>query len=267
MSARTIAVWGSPRSGKTTFCCRMGMALANAKNERTGQDRKVIVVCPDNEIPALALLFPRRDREDLPSMGRLLADPVIDRDKLLASLTAAEKGGSPADRLAYLGYAPCDHALRYPAPSPRACARLWQILAETADVLIADCPSDLRHPFAALAANRAQTVFRLLTGDLQSAVWEASRRERYAKREDDPADAVRELDWEKQIPCAGNPDGNRFRPTEDFRQAVTDVRFSLPFRKEWQTAMAEGNLPYLPVGTRERYFWGSVARMGEADDV
>ena len=265
MSARVIAVWGSPRSGKTTFSCRMGTALASGSDERRGGKRTVIVVGPDLETPVLPMLFPRRHREELPSLGKLLSMPDCTREELLGSLTVPAKGGGAGDRLAYLGYGPCDHALRYPAPSARAVGKVWKQLTELADVLIADCPSDLRHPLALYAMKNAETVFRLLSCDLPSAVWEASHRERYAARPDDPEGALRELDWEKQIPVATNPDGSRCRPAEDFRQAVTAFRFSLPFRKEWQTALAEGGLPGLPVGARERQYWESVSGLGEVE--
>ena len=263
MSAwKTVAVWGAPRSGKTTFACRMGMALAGTLRPDTLNPMSVVVVSPDLETPALPLLFPHRDRDELPSMGDLLSRPD-GKDRILETLVTAEKGGKEADGLAYLGYGPCDNPSRYPVPSPRAAAGLWEALTEQADVVIADLPDSVKDPFSACALKRAEVVFRLLTPDLHAAVWEASHRERYARRDSDPPGAERETDWEKQIPGEGNPDGMKNRPSEDFRKAVTAFRFAMPFRKEWQTAMAEGKLAFLPCGARERLFWQSLLKLGE----
>ena len=50
--SKTIAIWGSPNSGKTTFATKLAQTIYD-KYQAT-----VIVLYVDNETPALPVIFP-----------------------------------------------------------------------------------------------------------------------------------------------------------------------------------------------------------------
>ena len=57
--AKTIAVWGSPNSGKTTFATKLARAIYD-------EDQSTVsVVYADMETPALPVIFPNYKKEDL----------------------------------------------------------------------------------------------------------------------------------------------------------------------------------------------------------
>ena len=60
--AKTIAVWGSPNSGKTTFATKLARAIYDEYQST------VIVVYADMETPTLPVIFPNYKKEDLYSV-------------------------------------------------------------------------------------------------------------------------------------------------------------------------------------------------------
>ena len=70
--SKTIAIWGSPNSGKTTFATKLAETIYE-KYQAT-----VIVLYADNETPALPVVFPNYKKEDMFSVGVTLAKTEID---------------------------------------------------------------------------------------------------------------------------------------------------------------------------------------------
>ena len=62
--AKSIAVWGAPNSGKTTFATKLARAIYDEYQST------VIVVYADMETPALPVVFPNYKKEDLFSVFR-----------------------------------------------------------------------------------------------------------------------------------------------------------------------------------------------------
>ncbi|MBR4466975.1 MAG: hypothetical protein IKS34_01595 [Clostridia bacterium] len=248
-NSRTYAVWGAPKSGKTTFACRLANAFSCMPDPATGETMSAVVVCADNDTPVLPTLFPHRmkgegkEGEQLPSLGELLSMPDMTEEDLLEHLVT----GKENDRLGYLGYAQYEHPLSYPSPSFRTLSRFSDLLLSVADVIVYDLPSSLSDPLSQYAVRHCGKVFRLLSPDIPSAVWETSKKEMYAHEPDD-GNALR---MEDQIPCAGSPDRNSDRLLSDFRQSVTSLKFALPYRPEWKAAFEEGSLAFLKPGKKE----------------
>ena len=70
--AKTIAVWGSPYSGKTTFATKLARSIYEEYQST------VIILYTDMETPTLPVIFPNEKSENMTSIGKALAELIAD---------------------------------------------------------------------------------------------------------------------------------------------------------------------------------------------
>ena len=83
--SKTIAIWGSPNSGKTTFATKLAQTIYD-KYQAT-----VIILYADNGTPALPVIFPNYKKEDMFSVGAVLAKTEITQEDAIKQLVTVNQ--------------------------------------------------------------------------------------------------------------------------------------------------------------------------------
>lgn len=145
------AVWGPPRSGKTT----LSVDLAHAASER---GRSVCLISPEpySELTA--------------KLGiRIMRDKSL--DKAYGAPGNLRQTVTEADELFYVLAAPWDHDAFGDEPSPDQAKELLRQAEGVFDLVIADCPATGDSLTTAYALNRADRVIMLSGSDEGAAMW------------------------------------------------------------------------------------------------
>lgn len=221
---RLIAVWGAPHTGKTTVACRLGAALSNGKNGGS-----VCVICPDNRIPMLPVLFPARKQEELPSVGNALSEPDLQQTHLLRAMVT----GKNRD-LVYMGYAAGETVYSYPVCTPQSAASFFAVLSGCVEYIVVDCDSMLNEPLSRHAVWHADTVLRLVGPDLSSLSWNLSRLTEYR----DPSCGMGKQ-W-----VGVSVTENGCLPVRETADRLPNALFSLPYAPGIRQLLSDGDLPY-----------------------
>lgn len=75
--AKTIAICGSPRSGKTIFATKLACAIYEEYQST------VIIVYSDMVTPTLPVIFPNEKSEDMTSIGKVLSEVEITKESVV----------------------------------------------------------------------------------------------------------------------------------------------------------------------------------------
>jgi hypothetical protein len=157
----SIVVTGSPGSGKTLTAVKIATALADFR-------RKVILICCDEQVPAVPLLIPGA-ADGAPSLGSLLRLPRISPVSALRHCIPFGKSGL----IGLLGYRIGDQS------PPEGCESrvvpLLSTLRNCADYIVSDC--SLENCLAGPLLNDCDICFRLLNAGLKSFIYFEAHRE------------------------------------------------------------------------------------------
>lgn len=156
--SKIITVWGSPNSGKTAISVKLAEHICR----RLGV--VVTVVCTDMSAPALPVLFPNRKADDMFSLGAALSKPEVTQHEILKN-TVTVKGKA---NLGFLGFTDSENRFSYPAFDSQKAEALFTALKGIADVVIADCASDIQNALTVSAMTLADTIIRVANPDLKS---------------------------------------------------------------------------------------------------
>ena len=229
--SKTIAVWGSPNSGKTTFATKLALAIY----ER--YQASVIVLYADNETPALPVIFPNYKKEDMFSVGVALAKTDITQEDVIKQLVTVKK----KQNLGFLGFTDGENRYTYPSFDEAKAENLVKVISTLADFVIIDCTSNLKNPISKIAIKEADEVIRLASPDLKSVSFFASQLPTIA----DPAFRL-----DSQIQGINVPDGELFMPIDEARARLYDPRFVIPYSRSVKQQMLDGKL-IEPTGDRK----------------
>ena len=221
--AKVTAVWGAPDSGKTTFAVKLAAAIYDNYNST------VMLVCPDMETPTLPVLFPSAKRDDLSSIGAVLAKTEVTKDDVILH-TVSIRG---MENFGVVGFKDGENKYTYPSFDEVKVRALFAALADIAQVIVVDCTSSLSNPISAYAVKYADEVIRIAAPTLKSVSWLSSQLALYA-------DPVYKLD--RQIQGLNVPDGELYMPLEEARAHIADVRFSVPYCRAVKQQMLDGKL-------------------------
>ena len=221
--SKTIAIWGSPNSGKTTFAAKLAQTIYD-KYQST-----VILLCADNETPALPVIFPNYKKEDMFSVGMALAKTDITQEDVIKQLVTIKQ----KQNFGVLGFIDGENRYTYPSFDETKVRTLLTVLATLADFVIADCTSNLKNPISRVAIKEADEVIRLASPDLKSVSFFASQLPLYA-------DPVFGLD--RQIQGINVPDADLYMPVEEAKSRLHDPRFVIPYSRAVKEQMLDGKL-------------------------
>lgn len=221
--SKTIAVWGSPNSGKTTFATKLAETIYD-KYQST-----VIVLYADNETPALPVIFPNYKKEDMFSVGVALAKTDITQEDIVRQLVTIKL----KQNFGFLGFTDGENRYTYPSFDETKIRGLFAVLSTLTDFLIIDCTSSLKNPISRVAIKEADDVIRLSSPDLKSVSFFASQLPVYA-------DPVFRLD--QHIQGINVPDADLYMPIEEAKSRLHDPRFVIPYSRAVKEQMLDGKL-------------------------
>lgn len=221
--SKTIAVWGSPHSGKTTFATK----LAQTIYER--YQATVIVLYADNETPVLPVIFPNYKKEDMFSVGAVLAGTEITKEDVVRQLVTIKQ----KQNFGFLGFIDGENRYTYPSFDETKVRSLLAVLNSLADFVVVDCTSNLKNPISRVAVKEADTVIRLSTPDLKSFSFFASQLPLYA----DPV-----FRTDHQIEGVNVPDADLYMPIEEAKSRLHNPRFVIPYSRAIKQQMLDGKM-------------------------
>ena len=221
--SKTIAIWGSPNSGKTTFATKLAQTIYE-KYQAT-----VIVLYADNETPALPVVFPNYKKEDMFSVGVALAKTEITQEDIIRQLVTIKQ----KQNFGFLGFTDGENRYTYPSFDETKIRSLLAVLSTLADFVIVDCTSNLKNPISRVAIKESDEVIRLASPDLKSVTFFASQLPLYA-------DPVFGLD--RQIQGINVPDADLYMPIDEAKSRLHDPRFVIPYSRIVKGQMLDGKL-------------------------
>ena len=223
-SAKIIAVWGSPGSGKTTFATKLARAIYDS------YQATVAVLYTDLQTPVLPVIFPNEKPEDLGSIGVPLSKTEPDAEDILRSAVTLKKQGN----LVFFGYRAGDNPYTYPKYGKAKAADLIGKLRALTDYLIIDCPSDLNGSvLASVGMELADQIIRLASPDLKCISYYLSQLPVYSDSRFQP---------EKHIQGLNIPNADVFMPVEEAKAHLKDVRFTVPYSQAVKVQMQTGQV-------------------------
>ena len=218
--SKTIAVWGSPRSGKTMFSVK----LANAIYDR--YKTNVVVLFTDITTPAIPVLFPSAKRDTLFSVGKVLTKTDITVDETIKNLVLIKNKAN----FGILGYLCGENKFTYPRYDEIKAKDLVNVMRTLANFVIIDCMSDLSESvLSSVAVSEADEVIRLASPDLSCLSWYLSQIPLVSGAE-------------RHIQGINVPDMDICVPVSDVRSHLGEVSFTLPFSRDVKQQFCEGKL-------------------------
>lgn len=221
--SKTIAVWGSPYSGKTTLATKLAQTIYE-KYQST-----VIVLYADNETPALPVIFPNYKKEDMFSVGVVLAKTDITQEDIVKQLVTIKQ----RQNFGFLGFTDGENRYTYPSFDETKVRSLFAVLSTLADFIVVDCTSNLKNPISRVAIKETDEVIRLASPDLKSVSFFASQLQLYG-------DPVFKLD--QHIQGINVPNADLYMPIEEAKSRLHDPRFVIPYSRAVKQQMLDGKL-------------------------
>jgi len=219
--SRTIAVWGCPGSGKTTFTVR----LAKAIYTETGA--KILCVFADAATPTLPVLFPNQKASELKSIGAALSRTEITQEAVLKSLVTTDT----AKNAGFMGYTDGENRWSYPAFSEDKAKALLDAAAALADFVIVDCGNKLTGPLAFAAVSKAGAIFRLCKPDLKAISFFSSQAPLYGDIK---------YRMEEHLTVLNVTEQALFMPVEEAAQHFKCEKYILPYAPEIKAQALNG---------------------------
>jgi len=222
--SKTVAIWGSPNSGKTTFAVKLAQAIYNSYK------CKVVVLLSSLETPTIPVIFPNYKLENISSVGIPLSKTEYDLDELLRHIILLK---NKVD-IGFIGYKHGENKNTYPRYDENKARDLIHALGEIVDYVIIDCDSNLDgNILSEVAVTTADEVIRLASPDLKCISWYLSQKAVYSDAK---------YGWEKHIQGLNIPYNDVFAPVEDSKSHLKEVSFTLPFSRSVKEQMQRGTL-------------------------
>lgn len=161
----TLAVWGSPGSGKTTVAVKLARHLAAKK-------KNVVLLLCDMTAPMLPCICPPGDLEGGCSLGSVLAAAHISGSLVKRNLVTHKRYAG----LAFLGMQKGENEYTYPPYTAGQASELLGCLKGIAPYVIIDCGSYIANDIlSAVALMESDAVLRLANCNLKSVSYLSSQ--------------------------------------------------------------------------------------------
>lgn len=154
--AKTIAIWGSPGSGKTLFSCVLATEL-------TQNRKKAVIISIDQFIPMLSVLLPEQKAEKENSVSSLFEAQQI-TSVLVANAVHILKD---YPFIGVIGYCKGEIPTNCIWASASRIKEILNILEHMVDYIIWDCTSDIGNCMNTAILEFADIRVQLLTADLK----------------------------------------------------------------------------------------------------
>lgn len=214
-NGKLIAVSGPPGCGKTTLTLKLSQEV----HEKT--KKKVLYISPDALIPAMGLIFPRREKETLFSLGTALANvnlAITDFLGVIATTTAMPNMG-------YMGYIPGEGPYSYPALQEKKVMEMFQILKDNFDFIFVDCDRNREDLISNIACGLSDHLIQVINPDIKSIA--------YYGFEPIP---------EKAIQVLNLMDKDVYLPIQDIKSHFPQIQYTVLYSRAAKMQMYNGEL-------------------------
>lgn len=222
--SKLIAVWGSPNSGKTSFCVKLAREIYN-KNSSS----KVICVFPDNSSPVLPVLFPNKKAEDFYSMGKLLDMAEFTTNDVLGHFVLA-KG---VKNIVFMGYKFGENKFSYADYTGEKADTFLDMCKYLSDYVIVDCDSRLEDRLSNHAMQKADVVFRIASPTLKSVSFFMSNLQMYSDSK---------YKFDSHIPIMNVTEKDVYMPVEDAAACLGNIKHTIPYSTDYKKQFCNGDL-------------------------
>lgn len=154
--AKTIAVWGSPGSGKTLFSCILATEL-------TQNRQKAVIISIDQFMPMLPVLLPEQQTDKESSINALFQAEQV--TPLLTARAVHILKDYPY--IGVMGYCKEEIPIECVWASAIRIKELLSVLDHMVDYIIWDCTSDIGNCMNTAILEYADVTVQLLTADLK----------------------------------------------------------------------------------------------------
>ncbi|MDD4509482.1 MAG: ATP-binding protein, partial [Oscillospiraceae bacterium] len=129
--SKIIAVWGSPGSGKSMFCCILAKMLTQDK-------KKAIIINADQGTPMLPIWLPEQIIETTASIGQVFMAVEIETALVASHVTVLKN----YPFIGLMGYSAGENPLSYPELRYDAVLCTAEMAGKLVDYVILDCSSN-----------------------------------------------------------------------------------------------------------------------------
>lgn len=215
LDSKLIAVNGPPGCGKTTLTLK----LAQAVHEKT--KKKVVYVSSDTLIPAMGLIFPKREKGSLLSLGKALENVNLAITDLLGVILTTQS----MKNMGYLGYVPGEGPYSYPAVDESKIHLMLQLLKEHFDYIFVDCNRDREDITSTVACGLSDHLIQMVNPDIKSIAYYGF-----------------EAISDKAIQVMNLLDNNIYLPIQETKAHFPNLQYTILYSKAAKMQMCEGTL-------------------------
>lgn len=213
--SKIIAVNGPPGSGKTT----LALNLAKEIHEKTR--KKVLYISPDTMIPAMGLIFARREKDSLYSLGKALENVNLAYTDFLG-VTHTTKA---MPNLGFVGYAPRENSHSYAEVKENKVVQMYQILRDNFDFVVLDCDRNREDLISAIGCGLSDHVVQIINPDIKSIAYYGG-----------------EPMSDRAVLVLNMLDNDIYLPIQDMKSKFPDIQFMIPYNRAAKLQMCEGTL-------------------------
>ena len=215
LHSKLIAVNGPPGSGKTTLTLKLAQEL----HEKTR--KRIIYLSPDTLIPALGLIFPKREKGSLLSLGKALENVNLANSDILGVILTTKS----MENMGYLGYVPGEGPHTYTELSEDKVRELFRILKENYDYIFVDCDRNREDMISSIACGLSDHLIQVVNPDIRSVAYYG-----FEEIRDNSVQVLTLLD------------NNIFLPIQDIKARFPKIQHTILYSKAAKMQMLEGEL-------------------------
>lgn len=220
--AKTIAVCGSPNSGKTVTALKLAKQIYDSKKSKT----TVVFVSPDMTTPTLGFLFPNSKDLEMYSLGVVLDKTDIFKEDIIRQFVTTKT----MKNFAFLGFKLCENKYSYPEPTENKIVQFFSALEGIADYIVVDCTSDENDLISNIAKRDCDVAVQIFNPDIKSMVYYASCINQFLMIEG------------KKIKVLNIMDNDLYLPIDETKEKIKDISFVIPYSRPIKQQMIIGTL-------------------------
>lgn len=214
-TSKLIAVSGPPGSGKTTLSLKLAQEVYEATK------KKVLYISPDTLIPAMGLIFPRREKAALASLGAALENVDLSITDILGVVATT----SAMSNMGYVGYISGDGPYSYAMPQEAKVMQLFHILKDHFDYIFVDCDRNREDLISSIACGLCDHHIQVVNADIKSIAYYSF----------EPIQS-------KSIQILNLLDSDVYLPIQEIKDRFPGIRHTIFYSRQVKMQMFEGNL-------------------------
>lgn len=212
---KLIAVFGTPGAGKTTTAIKLAYELCQKTKKST------IYISPDISVPAISMIFPRKKKIHLYSLGSVIDKSEIFPEDLLQNMVCPDK----QDNLGFLGYKAGENAYTYALPTDEKAHELFLAAKKVADYVVVDCTREQHDILSEISLGYADYTAAIINPNLKSIAYFGSK----------PIS-------DHTVKVMNITDNDVFLPTKEIAEHFGTIKFTLPYSRELKVQFFNGTL-------------------------